>query len=249
MSMLTQEQFQEMQKERQERQATRANQGERKNSVGFFKLADDGDAALVRFTFDNPNELPIFTTHAVTIDGKFRKVNCIRNFRDPISACPLCAANKPYKQSIYVTMVEYTKNDDGTVTASPKVWERATGFLQQLNSLYNEYGSLSGIVCKITRNGAKGSMQTTYTVMPANPAIYNEQNYPKDFSAFENFKVLGGPLADKTYDELVDLAGESTIDTTADNSTRITDSRQAAPQTAYQNSYTPQSGATRRIEY
>lgn len=243
MAQLSYDEFLQQQKERQERQATRANQGERRNSVGFFRLENDQDTAIIRFTFDKPSDLSVFSTHALNIDGKFRKVNCIRNsFHDPISACPLCAANKPYKQSVYLTMVEYTKNDDGTVTASPKVWERATGFMQTLVSLYNEYGSLSNIVCKITRNGAKGSMQTTYTVIPANPAVYNEQNYPKDFSAFENFKVLGGPLADKTYDELADLAKEQLeVETPA--------SARPEPQT-YQTAYTtPPSGGPRRIEY
>lgn len=247
MAQLSYADYLQQQKQNQERQAARASQSERKNSVGFFKLQDDGDEAIVRFTFGSPNDLPIFTTHAVTVDGKFRKVNCLRSsFRDPIETCPLCNANKPYKQSIYITMLVYTKNDDGTITASPKVWERTTGFMQTLSSLYTEYGDLSSGVYKIRRNGAKGSMQTTYTVIPANPAIYNEQNYPKDFSAFENFKVLGGPLMDKTYDELVDLAEE--LPTESSESTTAY-SRQESQQ-SYQNSYaTPQSGGPRRIEY
>lgn len=257
MAQLSYADYLQQQKQNQERQAARAQGVNQGPGIGFFKLSDNGDEAIVRFTFNSPNDLPIFTTHAITVDGKFRKVNCLRSFRDPMEACPLCHAGKPYKQSVYITLIEYTKNDDGTISAVPKVWERATGFMQTLASLYSEYGDLSSGVYKIRRNGAKGSMQTTYTVIPANPAVYNEQNYLKDFSAFENFKVLGGPLMDKTYDELVDLAKEqvqaesvNTTYTRPEPQTYTTGAVHQESAQTYQTAYaTPPSGGQRRIEY
>ena len=35
--------------------------------------------------------------------------------------------------------------------------------------------------------------------MYCSPTVYNQELYPKDFSAFDDYKVLGGPLTDLDY--------------------------------------------------
>ena len=51
----------------------------------------------------------------------------------------------------------------------------------------DEYGDLRDVVFKIKRRGARGSLQTTYDILPANSNIYKEEIYKKDFSCFNNF--------------------------------------------------------------
>lgn len=199
---ITHEEFLKMQEERQARASN--NFTPRSNSADFLKLAD-GEKCLLRFSFNTPNELPIYTVHKVTVDGKFRNINCIRNFRDPIDKCPLCAADKPYKQVVYITAIRYITDEDGQLVKSqPVIWERPTGFLKDLNSYYNEYGDLSEMVFTLERTGQM--KDTRYNLMPKNAAIFNKQAYPADFSAFENFNPMGGLILDKSYDELVDIS-------------------------------------------
>lgn len=199
---ITHEEFLKMQEERQARASN--NFTPRSNSADFLKLAD-GEKCLLRFSFKSPNELPIYTVHKITVDGKFRNINCIRNFRDPIEKCPLCAADKPYKQVVYITAIRYITDEDGQlVKTQPVIWERPTGFLKDLNSYYNEYGDLSEMVFTLERTGQM--KDTRYNLMPKNAAIFNKQAYPADFSAFENFNPMGGLILDKSYDELVDIS-------------------------------------------
>ena len=199
---ITHEEFLKMQEERQAR--ANNNFTPRTNSPDFLKLAD-GEKCLLRFSFKSPNELPIYTVHKITVDGKFRNLNCIRNFRDPIEKCPLCAADKPYKQVVYITAIRYITDEDGQlVKAQPVIWERPTGFLKDLNSYYNEYGDLSEMVFTLERTGQM--KDTRYNLMPKNAAIFNKQAYPADFSAFEKFNPMGGLILDKAYDELVDIS-------------------------------------------
>jgi hypothetical protein len=208
MAYLSREEFLKAQQERQER-ANAPRQTQSQTRVGFFGLKNDGDEAIVRFAYSNPDEIEVFTTHAVTIDGKFRKVNCLRTFKDPIDNCPLCAAGQSFQQRVYIKLIEYVRNEDGSITPTPKVWERSASYVQILTNLFTEYGDISDCIFKIKRSGAKGDVNTTYSILFGNPSIYNSQLYPKDFSAFENYKILGGPLMDKNYNELKELVSDA----------------------------------------
>ena len=81
----------------------------------------------------------------------------------------------------------------------PCIWNRPTGFARTVAERITDYGNS---VFKIKRIGAKGDMKTTYDIMPANPQVYNEQAYPSDFSAFENFKPNNFAFIDRNFDEL-----------------------------------------------
>ena len=54
---------------------------------------------------------------------------------------------------------------------------------------------------KIVRHGAKGDQGTTYTILPANPVVYKEEIFKKDFSGFEGLD-LNKLVADKTAEEM-----------------------------------------------
>ncbi|MBQ6627872.1 MAG: hypothetical protein IJH65_03480 [Methanobrevibacter sp.] len=118
---ISREEFLKRQKERQERASNFQNQGPR---VSYFSLKEDGDEAVVRFAYNNQEELysDIFPTHQVTIDGKFRRVKCLReNYNSPLSDCPLCVSGTPVSERFYIKLIEYTRNEAGEIEITPKV--------------------------------------------------------------------------------------------------------------------------------
>ena len=149
--------------------------------VGFFTLKNDGDEAIVRIMHDSPEEFDILAVHPVQVDGRFRNVSCLRGPSDPMDMCPFCLENKKLATKIYIHMIQYVRDENNQIVAQPKVWERTTAYARQLAEYINEYGPLSDMIFKIKRNGAAGSMETTYTIMPANAKLYPEDLYVKDY--------------------------------------------------------------------
>lgn len=173
--------------------------------VGFFSLKN-GEEAIVRIYIDSLDDFDLYTVHPITVgQASFanRRVNCLRNNpkTDPINMCPLCAKGEKVQQRIYIKMLQYV-NENGKIVPKAVIWDRpASSYAVQLKSYLDGYGPLSNILCKIVRQG--DGLETKYTIMPnLNPAQYNESMYPKDFSAFNNYTVLGGPVMNKTYEEI-----------------------------------------------
>lgn len=189
--------------------AERGSAKSNKQYVSYFGLKDDGEEAVVRFAYSDPSQFDVYTVHPVTIDGKFRKVNCLRGYHDPVEKCPLCEAGEPVQNKIYIKLIKYERSkDDNSINLVPCVWERPASYMTILNNLFSEYGDISDCVFKIRRSGERGSLQTTYSIMFANPSVYNSQLYKKDFSAFEDYNVLGTAVLDKSYKEIVtDILG------------------------------------------
>lgn len=203
---ISREEFLKQQAERQERANAAQNAGPR---VGYFSLKDDGDEAIVRFCYDNPDQFDILTTHQTTVEGKFRRVNCLReSFKDSPDTCPMCAAGVPIQQKFYIKLLEYTRDENNNIVATPKIWERPTSYVNILGNLFAEYGNVSDNVFKVKRSGEKGSLQTTYSIMLANPNVYNSELYPKNNGAFEGYNIIGTAVLDKSYDELKAMVGE-----------------------------------------
>lgn len=173
------------------------------NKVNFFNLKNDKEEAIVRFMHDDLDSFEIYTVHNIKVDGKFRKATCIRDPRDSVDACPLCAAKAPVEQRFFIRMIQYVPGADGSVTPQAVVWERSFSYATKLKSYLDNYGPLSNIVCKIVRHGQAGSVQTTYEIIPnLNPTIYSEQVYAKDASLFDDYSVLGAIVMNKNYNEL-----------------------------------------------
>lgn len=214
MGFISRDEFLKMQAEREQNQQARQTQGP---YVSFFSLRDDGDEAIVRFVYNDPSEFEVYTVHPVTIDGKFRKVNCINDLRAGVSSCPMCAAGVQLQQKFYIRLIEYTRDEQGNIVPQAKIWERPTSYMQILTNLFTEYGPLKDNVFKVKRSGARGDMQTTYSIMFGNPTIYNEQLYVKDFSAFENYSPLGTAILDKSDLELSALVAEMGLEISSAN--------------------------------
>ena len=172
------------------------------SGVGFFNLKNNGDEAIVRIMHDSVNDFDILTTHNVNIGGKYRKVSCLRDPRDPIDNCPLCAAGQSIAQRFFIHMVQYD-NVDGQIVPKAVVWERtANEYGKKLKSMIDEYGPLSDCIFKVKRNGAAGYMKTTYEIMFCNPNVYRADLYPKMPELFENYNVLGNVVLDKSAEDI-----------------------------------------------
>lgn len=176
-----------------------ANNG---NNVGFFTLKNDGDEAIVRIMHDSTADFNIMTTHSIQIDGKFRRVNCIRTPMEPMDKCPLCASGEKVQQRIYIHLIQYVRDESGAIVPRPMVWERSIQYAVTLKNLIDEYGPLSDSIFKVRRSGAPGQRDTSYSIMYGNPNVYRSDMYPKVEGAFDKYKVLGTAVMDKTYDEI-----------------------------------------------
>ena len=175
--------------------------------VGFFALKNDGDKAVVRIMHDSPEDFDMLAIHRIPVDGQRfgRAVNCLRGPKDPIDMCPACAAGEKVNLRLYIHLIEYVKNDEGQIVAMPKIWERSMSYAKTLADYIAEYGPLSDMIFTIKRSGAKGSMDTSYTVLPANEKIYPSEVYYKDASLFEGYSALGTAVADKDYEGMMEM--------------------------------------------
>jgi len=171
-------------------------------SLWNFKLKDDGDESIVRFCYSDPSQFNIITVHPGTAEDHYKKINCLNDLKNGITDCPLCAAGVKVQNRFYVKMIEYVRNEDGTITPYARVWDRPAKFMDTLVNLFTEYGDISECVFKVKRRGKAGDMQTDYDIMFGNPQVYNAQLYPKDFSAFDNYDLIGTNVLNKTKEEL-----------------------------------------------
>lgn len=157
------------------------------DKITFFSVKQDGEAT-VRFVYDDVSDIQITATHLIkTPSLKYgRYVDCFKKDASaPIDDCPLCKAGFEVSNRFYVKLVEYVKNSDGTISALPKIWDRSAGYANTIANLIREYGSLKDIVFKIKRTGT--GLATEYSTLYGAPNVYKEENYPKNFKAFDGF--------------------------------------------------------------
>lgn len=193
--------------------AQQANDGNAGNSVkvGFFKLKNDADEALVRFNVTSLDDLQFATVHQLGASTKWMKVSCLNPVGSYAESCPLCAAvaggntaiGKATKK-VYVQMLVSYK-DPATQSFSvaiPVVWERPAGFSRELAGLLKDYGPLTEKVFKITRNGAPNNMQTTYSIAYI-PLYDTPENVPSaGLAAFANFNIAKHSFWEKSHNDI-----------------------------------------------
>lgn len=189
------------------------------NGVGFLSLKNDGDEAIVRIMHDSVDDFDILTIHPVTVGGKFRTVNCIRDPRDPLGKCPLCESGVKVQSKIFIHMLQYVTDETGKIVAKPVVWERPISYATKLKNDLSEYGPLSNVIFKVKRNGVAGDKSTTYDMRMANPSMYNETSYPKTEGAFKDYSACGTIVMDKNYDELMSFVTTGDFNNGASKST------------------------------
>ena len=178
------------------------------SDVGFFTLKNDNDEAIVRFLCDDLDSFEILTVHDVQIGNKYRKVNCLRDPREPLDKCPLCNSGAKINNRFFIKLIQYVKSTDsqGNPIVTPKamLWERSTSYARTLKSYLENYGPLSDVICKIIRHGKAGDMQTTYEIVPnLSKAVFPDHIYIKDTTLFGDFQTIGTIVMDKTASEML----------------------------------------------
>lgn len=122
---------------------------------GFFSLKKNGEIAHVRFLYNGIDDVRGHSVHEVEINGKKRYVNCLREYGDPIDACPFCKAGKFVQVKYFVPLYNM---DTGTV----QTWERGKKFGAKLTSMCSRYPNTVAHTFEIERNGNPGDTSTTY---------------------------------------------------------------------------------------
>ena len=170
--------------------------------VGFFSLKNNGDEAIVRFMYESTNDFEILSYHTVQVGDRTRKINCVREAHEAVSACPLCSRGENTVTRFFIKLIQYVPDENGGIVAVPKVWERSISYAKTLSDLMNEYGPLKNNLFKIKRNGAAGSRDTKYSIMYASPQVYPVETYPYTGNELADFSVLGNLITNPTVDEL-----------------------------------------------
>lgn len=179
--------------------------------VGWFKLVDDGDEALVRINISSIEDLQFATIHQLGASTKWAKVSCLNELGSYENVCPFCKAiaagntaiGKADKRVYIPMLVSYKDKVSGQWSApQPVIWDKKAGFSREIANKLRDFGDLKQVLLKITRNGAKGNVKTTYSIEYAIPTIYKPEMIPADFSAFENFRLDKHSFWVKTADEI-----------------------------------------------
>jgi hypothetical protein len=191
----------------------RAQSGENggnSTKIGFFKMKNDKDEALVRFNVASLDNLQFATVHQLGAAQKWMKISCLNPVGSYQSTCPLCAAvaggakdiGKASKKVYVQMMVAYKDAATQTFsTAVPVIWERPAGFSREIANLLKDYGDLTSRVFKVTRNGVANSMQTTYSISYI-PLYDKPESVTTDFSAFNNFNIAKHSFWEKSVGDL-----------------------------------------------
>ena len=92
----------------------------------------------------------------------------------------------------------------GYTAPAPVIWERPAGFSKEIANKLMIAGDLRNTLVLITRNGAAGDMQTTYSMdlVPATHPVFKSEMVPNDFSEFANFNIAKHSYWEKTVDEI-----------------------------------------------
>lgn len=203
------------------------------NDVGFFTLKNDNDEAVVRFMCDSTDDFEILTVHDVQIGQRYRKVNCIRDPREPLDNCPLCKAGTKISNRFFIKLIQYNRVTDpntGVQSIVPQamIWERSTAYAKTLKSYLDNYGPLSDVICKIIRHGKAGDMQTTYEIVPnLSKTVFPDEVYVKDPTLFGTFEAFGTIVMDRNYEEMTHFI--ATGEFPARQTNQQTDATAAAP--------------------
>lgn len=156
----------------------------------YFSLKNDKDTALVHFMYNSLADVPGFSVHQVEINGSKRYVNCLREYADPISACPLCEAHHKLVTKFFIPLHLIDKDE-------VVIWERGKNFYSKIQELCNQCNPLVSYPIEIERNGEAGSTDTTYEFYAQEP----DDTLLEDLPEIPN--IFGTFILDKSYDELL----------------------------------------------
>lgn len=181
------------------------NYGNGGGGTAFFTLKNDGDVAKVRFMYNDMNDVAGYAVHEVQVDDKRRYVNCLREYNEPKSKCPLCASGSTQKAKLYIPVYDIDEEE-------VKIWERGKNFFGKISSICARYANgdtpLVSHIFEIERHGKKGDTQTSYEIYEVGCDNTKLSDLP------EIPDVLGTIIMDKSAREMEEefINGESTSD-------------------------------------
>lgn len=166
---------------------------------GFFRLSNDGDVATVRFMYDSIDDVVGESVHEIKVmgdDGKEKKkyISCLRDYKDPVSVCPCCAAGMPVQAKLFIPLYDVT-------SGTTKTWERGKKFFGKMSSLCSRYSNedtpLVAHTFEIERHGAAGDTSTFYE-------IYETGSDDTIIEDLPDFPILDNYLLDYTAEQMQD---------------------------------------------
>lgn len=147
------------------------NYGAVKNN--YFSLKDDGDTAIIRFLYNDINDVEGVSTHEVELpDGKKMDVECLRAYNEPLHKCPLCEAGYKVNAKLFIPIYDVSSKES-------KIWTRGRTFFQKLSSLCSRYNPLVSMPFEIERCGKKGDTNTTYETYPTQSDNAMIEDFPE----------------------------------------------------------------------
>lgn len=164
----------------------------------FFALKNDKDTAKVHFMANSMEDITGYAVHQVMIDGKNRYVNCLREYTDPLDACPFCAAGMKIQAKLFIPMFNIDTNE-------VQIWERGKTFLSRLSSLVSRYNPLVAWAFEIERNGKTGDTNTTYEIFSLEETDTTLDALP------EIPDPIGTIILDKSFDDMQYFADYGTF--------------------------------------
>lgn len=194
----------------------------------FFALQDDRDTAIIRFLYNDMNDVEGVSCHTIKVDGKDIDVECLRKYDEPIENCPLCREGHKINAKLFVPVYN-------TETKESLIWTRGKTFFKDLSSLCSRYNPLVGTPIEVERQGKKGDTSTKYVFYPT-------QSDNSILSDFPEVNAEGSAYQIKTYDELENYLETGSFDNQRDNYARRpnnSNQRQVPARQNYQNNQTP----------
>lgn len=174
--------------------------------VRYFKLAKSANPgepaeAIVRFDYDNPSEFLMLDVHTLSENGRFIKINCLREHS--AAECPFCREHVQRSSRFFAKVLQYVTDETGKVVSTSCSWDAPMTIAAQLNAIYREYAPkpLRQMIFKIIRTGE--GTGTTYTITPANPARYSEDIYTANFDDFKDFNFAGVAYHNKSAEDMI----------------------------------------------
>lgn len=198
------------------------NYGAVKNS--YFSLKDDGDTAVIRFLYNDINDVEGVATHEVTLeDGKKIDVECLRAYNEPLHKCPLCEAGYKVNAKLFIPIYDVSSKES-------KIWTRGRTFFQKLSSLCSRYNPLVSMPFEIERCGKKGDTNTTYETYPTQMDDAMIEDFPEIKAEGLVFQVKT-PEEMQTYLETGSFGDEQTTVRNERQSNRQSPARNRREQT------------------
>lgn len=120
---------------------------------GFFLLRNDKDFADVVFLYRGKSDVLIADTHYVKSADYTGYVHCCGK------GCPACGKGIRVQTKLFIPLYNYA-------TGKVEFWDRSVRFENQLVAdVFDKYPNPSEFVFRITRNGAAGDLNTTYSIV------------------------------------------------------------------------------------